>query len=155
MGLSRILTVQAICVPSCMGIPFSYYIPEWLGLWLGLGCRAHIPRVLGMGIPKTQESPYHCDTALEKKWFYYFSRLRFDKDSTLLRVREGILTDLPKALTRSWKLYTVSSFGHSFVPVDQFGSEDLQALIDDRNEENCNTRANQHWNGENMKLTIY
>ena len=24
---------------SDMGIPFSYYIPERFGLWLGLGCR--------------------------------------------------------------------------------------------------------------------
>jgi len=79
---------------------------------------AHITRVLGMGMPI---SLWH--NTITKKWYHYFSRLRFDKNSTSLRgVGGGILTGLPKALTRSWKLYTVSSFGHSFVPVGKFGS---------------------------------
>ena len=92
----------------------------WVRVRVRVTWDAHITRVLGMGMPI---SLWH--NTIKKKWYHYFSRLRFDKNLTSLRGvggGGGILSGLPKALTRSWKLYTVSSFGHSFVPVGKFGS---------------------------------
>ena len=42
-----------------MGIPFSYYLREVRVRTTG---DEDIIRVLGMGMPKTRECPYHCDT---------------------------------------------------------------------------------------------
>ena len=42
-----------------MGIPFSYYLREVRVRTTG---DEYIIRVLGMGMPKTRECPYHCDT---------------------------------------------------------------------------------------------
>ena len=119
--------------PNVLGIPIPKpLVVIWtspshitLAIWVRVSVRvgvrvtwdAHITRVLEMGMPIAL---WH--NTIKKKWYHYFSRLRFDKNSTSLRGGGGILTGLPKTLTRSWKLYTVSSFGHSFVPVGKFGS---------------------------------
>ena len=49
--------------PSNMGIPFSITLAIWVRVRVTED--AHITRVLGMGMPKTQGCPYHCDS--EKK----------------------------------------------------------------------------------------
>ena len=48
-----------------MGIPFSYYLREVRVRTTG---DEYIIRVLGMGMPKTRECPYHCDTGNWTVW---------------------------------------------------------------------------------------
>ena len=52
---------------------------------------AHITRVLEMGMPI---SLLH--NTIKKKWYHYFSRLRFDKNSTSLRGGGGDINWLTK-----------------------------------------------------------
>ena len=51
--------------PNDMGIPFSYYLREVRVKTTG---DEYIIRILGMGMPKTRECPYHCDTGNWTVW---------------------------------------------------------------------------------------